>query len=116
MMVPLVVDGKDQSIALSTGLQLRMLGGVLGIAAASTILHNYLKDRLSGALDPEQVRLLLHSGDVIGTLPPDIQNLAREAYSVAYSAQMKLAGAFSAAQLVAVAMIWKRTNVRYVKR
>ncbi|KAF7588744.1 hypothetical protein BBP40_005270 [Aspergillus hancockii] len=116
MMVPLVVEGKDQSIALSTGLQLRMLGGVLGVAASSTILHNYLKDTLSEALSPEQLGGLLHSGDAIRALPPDTQTLAREAYSVAYSEMMKLAGAFSVAQLVAVAMIWKRTNVRYIKR
>ncbi|UDD55135.1 hypothetical protein AFCA_002778 [Aspergillus flavus] len=70
MMVPLVVDGKDQSIALSTGLQLRMLGGVLGVAASTTILHNYLRSRLSVTLDPDQVSLLLSSSDAIGIFSP----------------------------------------------
>ncbi|PIG69496.1 efflux pump antibiotic resistance protein [Aspergillus arachidicola] len=116
MMVPLVVDGKDQSIALSTGLQLRMLGGVLGVAASTTILHNYLRSRLSATLDPDQVNLLLSSSDAIGTFSPYIQLQIRQAYSVAYSAQVKLAGGFSVAQLLSVAMIWKRSNVRYLKR
>ncbi|GMF67505.1 unnamed protein product [Aspergillus oryzae] len=116
MMVPLVVDGKDQSIALSTGLQLRMLGGVLGVAASTTILHNYLRSRLSVTLDPDQVSLLLSSSNAIGIFSPYIQLQIRQAYSVAYSAQVKLAGGFSVAQLLSVAMIWKRSNVRYLKR
>ncbi|KAB8271195.1 major facilitator superfamily domain-containing protein [Aspergillus minisclerotigenes] len=116
MMVPLVVDGKDQSIALSTGLQLRMLGGVLGVAASTTILHNYLRSRLSATLDPDQVSLLLSSSDAIGIFSPSIQLQIRKAYSVAYSAQVKLAGGFSVVQLLSVAMIWKRSNVRYLKR
>ncbi|KAE8377422.1 major facilitator superfamily domain-containing protein [Aspergillus bertholletiae] len=116
MMVPLVVDGKDQSIALSTGLQLRMLGGVLGVAASTTILHDYLKNRLSASLNPDQVNLLLSSSDIIQTFSPEMQLHIREVYSAAYSAQVKLAGGFSVAQLLSVAMIWKRSNVRYLKR
>ncbi|GAB1195103.1 hypothetical protein APSETT444_004357 [Aspergillus pseudonomiae] len=116
MMAPLVVDGKDQSIALSTGLQLRMLGGVLGVAAAATILHDYLKNRLSGTLNPDQLDRLLASSDTIEMFPPSIQLQVREAYSAAYSAQVRLAGGFAVAQLLAVALIWKRSNVRYLKR
>ncbi|KNG83699.1 hypothetical protein ANOM_007669 [Aspergillus nomiae NRRL 13137] len=116
MMAPLVVDGKDQSIALSTGLQLRMLGGVLGVSAAATILHDYLKNRLSGTLNPDQLDRLLASSDTIEMFPPSIQLQVREAYSAAYSAQVRLAGGFAVAQLLAVALIWKRSNVRYIKR
>ncbi|KAE8388906.1 major facilitator superfamily domain-containing protein [Aspergillus alliaceus] len=116
MMAPLVVEEKDQSIALSTGLQLRMLGGVLGVAASTTILHNYLKNRLTGTLSSEQLGLVISSSDAIGLFSPGTQLRIRQAYSVAYSEQVKLAGAFSVAQLLSVAMIWKRTNVRYLKR
>ncbi|KAL4778560.1 major facilitator superfamily domain-containing protein, partial [Aspergillus varians] len=39
VMVPLVVDEEDQAIALGAGLQLRMLGGALGVAIATSILN-----------------------------------------------------------------------------
>lgn len=115
MLAPLVVDKKDQSIALGIGLQLRMLGGVLGVAASTAILNHYLESRLSGVLQPAQLDALLEATEAILTFPPDVQIHVREVYAAAYSASVKLAAAFSVAELAALAMIWKRQNVRYSK-
>ncbi|KAJ5973965.1 major facilitator superfamily domain-containing protein [Penicillium waksmanii] len=115
MAVSLVVDLEDQSTAMGIGIQLRMLGGVLGVAASTTILNHYLKSRLSHSMRPEELSALLKTTESIKNFSPEIQLRAREVYALAYSMQMKLAGAFSVAQLLAVAMIWKRQNVRYSK-
>ncbi|CAG7922339.1 unnamed protein product [Penicillium olsonii] len=115
MATSLVVDMEDQSSALGIGMQLRMLGGVLGIAASSAILFHYIRSRLSHALQPGELAALLKTTEAIMTFSPESQLLVREVYATAYSMQMKMCGAFSAAQILAVAMIWKRKNVRFSK-
>ncbi|KAJ5100127.1 major facilitator superfamily domain-containing protein [Penicillium argentinense] len=115
MAVSLVVDLEDQSTAVGIGVQLRMLGGVLGVAASTSILHHYLKSRLSDTIRPGELSALLKTTESIKAFSPEIQFRVHEVYAMAYSMQMKLAGAFSVAQLLAVVMIWKRQNVRYSK-
>ncbi|CAG8360437.1 unnamed protein product [Penicillium salamii] len=115
MATSLVVEIEDQNIALGIGIQLRMLGGVLGIAASSAILFHYIQSRLSYTLQPDELAALLKTTEAIKTFSPASQLQVREVYATAYSMQMKMCGAFSAAQIFAVAMIWKRQNVRYSK-
>ncbi|KAJ5133360.1 hypothetical protein N7526_004725 [Penicillium atrosanguineum] len=111
MATSLVVDPKDQNIALAIGIQLRSLGGVGGVAASTTILHHYIQSRLSSSLQPQELAALLQTTTAINAFPSDVQLHVREVYAMAYSAQMKLTGAFSATQLLAVALMWKRENV-----
>lgn len=65
---------------------------------------------------PWEPSALLKMTDSIKVFSPEIQIRVREFYAMAYSMQMKLAGPFSVAQLLAVVMIWKRQNVRYSKQ
>ncbi|KAK2872009.1 hypothetical protein FQN49_002629 [Arthroderma sp. PD_2] len=116
MAASLVVDVEDQSTALGVGIQLRMLGGVLGVAASTAILFHLLESRLSSTLRPGELNDLLKRTETIRNFPPEVQLHVREVYAAAFSMQMKLSGAFSVAQLLAVAMIWKRQNVRYSKQ
>lgn len=111
MATSLVVDPKDQNIALSIGIQLRSLGGVAGVAAATTILHHYIQSRLSSSLQPQELAALMQTTTAINDFPSDVQLHVREVYAMAYSAQMKLTGAFSVTQLLAVALMWKKENV-----
>lgn len=115
MAAPLVVDQDDQSAAVGIGIKFRTLGGVLGVAASTTILNHYIQSRLSSNLLPSELVALSETTESIMLLSPDIQTRVREVYAAAYNAQMKLAGSFSIAQLFAVAMMWKRDNVRFYK-
>ncbi|GKZ95483.1 hypothetical protein AnigIFM59636_009490 [Aspergillus niger] len=116
LMLPLVVAVTDQSIALGTGFQLRMLGGALGIAAATAILHSHTRSGLSALLPSDEVDAFSVSTQLIDTLTPSMQSQVREVYAEAYSMQMKMVGGFSAAQFLALGLVWKRQNVRIVKR
>ncbi|OJI85991.1 hypothetical protein ASPTUDRAFT_922461 [Aspergillus tubingensis CBS 134.48] len=116
LMLPLVVAVTDQSIALGTGFQLRMLGGALGIAAGTAILHSHTQSGLSSLLPADEVDALSVSTQLINALTPELQSRVREVYAEAYSLQMKLIGGFSAAQFLALVLMWKRQNVRIVKR
>ncbi|KAJ5720442.1 uncharacterized protein N7483_008376 [Penicillium malachiteum] len=116
MAAPLVVEGEDHAAAIGIGIQFRTLGGVLGIAASTTILNHYLTSRLASHISPQALAELQQTTESIKQLSPESQVYIREVFAMAYSMQMKLAGAFAAAQILAVAMIWKRgANVRYLK-
>lgn len=115
MAAPLVVDHDDQAAAVGIGIQFRTLGGVLGVAASAAILNHFIESRLSAILDPMEKAALARSTQSIMTLTPDVQIHIREVYALSYNAQMKLAASFSAAQFLAIAMIWKKDNVRFSK-
>lgn len=115
MAAPLVVDQKDQPAAVGIGIQFRTLGGVLGVAASTAILNHYIDSRLSSTLLPSELAALSKTTESIMAFSPEVQIHVRDVYAMAYNAQMKLAGSFSAAQLLAVAMMWKRDNVRFSK-
>jgi hypothetical protein len=61
------------------------------------------------------IKRALATTEAILTFPPDFQAHVLETYAMAYRSQITLAVAFSVAQLVAVATIWKRQYVRYLK-
>lgn len=115
MMVPLVVEEYDQSIALGTGLQLRMFGGALGIAIVTTIMNSYLKSHLPALLSPEQLSAVLDSAQVVATFPSELQVQVRQVYARAYNMQMKATWAFSIAQLLPVLLLWKKQQVRFLR-
>jgi hypothetical protein len=65
---------------------------------------------------PEELAALLKTTEAISTFSPEIQIRVREVYAMAYSMQVKLSASFSVAQLLAIAMIWRRQNIRYSKQ
>ncbi|KAF9893068.1 hypothetical protein FE257_012479 [Aspergillus nanangensis] len=115
MMVPIAVALEDQAVAMGTTLQLRMLGGAIGVAACTTIPHSYLQNHLLGVIPPENIQAVVESSLALKSLPHGMQVETREIFAAAYNLQMKLAGAFSLAQIIGVVLAWKRTNVRVTK-
>ncbi|KAL4875012.1 major facilitator superfamily domain-containing protein [Aspergillus karnatakaensis] len=115
MMFPIVSRIEDQSVSIGTGLQVRMLGAALGIAAATSIQHEYVLEHLSLFLSPEAVDRILVSAQAIATLTSDEEVKTREVYAAAYGLQMKLAGAFAVVQFLGVALVWRRVNLRLTK-
>ncbi|PWY75104.1 major facilitator superfamily transporter [Aspergillus heteromorphus CBS 117.55] len=108
MSLPVVVSGRDLSIAMGLTLQARMLGASLGVAIVNSILVTYVKGHLSpadAAADPNHL---------VG-FPVETQDRIRTVYASGYNLQMYAVGAFGAAQLFAAALMWKKNQVRFVK-
>ncbi|KAL3472348.1 hypothetical protein BJX99DRAFT_262332 [Aspergillus californicus] len=108
MAIPIVVRKDDQSIAVGLSLQTRMLGASLGIAIVNSILVNYVKahiDPIEAAADP----------NALSGFSPDAVQRIREVYGAGYNLQMKAVGAFSAAQFLVVALMWRKDQARFVK-
>ncbi|KAF9701930.1 hypothetical protein EKO04_001172 [Ascochyta lentis] len=112
MLAPISVDKKDQALAIGTGLQLRMLGGAVGIAAANSKFNSYLHTKLPGLLQDYQLSAVLHSASSIAALPLDLQTRVREVYGEAYNWQMRVTIGFAAAAFLTVPLIWKKQPLR----
>lgn len=88
--------------------QFRALGGVIGLATATNLLNNLVRARLAVVLSPPQLDALLETSRVLGTLPEALQAVVRAAYAEGYALQMKAMVAFGAAQVVGLALMWRR--------
>lgn len=83
------------------------------MASLLLVLNHYLRSRLTGTLQPEELTAALKTTEESKYLPLEAHYHARDVFGMAYSMQMKLAGAFVAAQLIAIGMLWERYNVRF---
>ncbi|PYH87842.1 MFS general substrate transporter [Aspergillus ellipticus CBS 707.79] len=108
MSLPILVSGRDLSIAMGLTLQARMLGASLGVAIVNSILVTYVEGHLppvEAAADPNH----------LAGLPIETQNKIRTVYASGYNIQMYAVGAFGAAQLFAAALMWRKNQVRMIK-
>ena len=92
--------------------QLRALGGVIGLSIASSVLNNHVRSGLADNFPPQASELLLQSAAAITTLPESLQVVARNVYADGYSLQMKTMIGFAAAQAVGLGIMWERTPRR----
>jgi hypothetical protein len=67
-----MVDTEDQSTALGIGIQLRILGGVLGVTASTTILFHHLKSHLALTIRPRELDTLLKTTEAIRNFPLEV--------------------------------------------
>lgn len=88
--------------------QVRVLGGVIGIAIGQVIISSRLTSELGPVLGPEKLAALLHSTAAIKTFSPEEAALAMECYGRAFNLQNKIMIGFAAAGVVACAGAWKR--------
>ncbi|KAK1142913.1 hypothetical protein N8T08_007154 [Aspergillus melleus] len=115
MLVPESVDESDQLIAMGTATQGRQVGGALGVAIATTILNTHLTKSLASFLPAQQVKTIKDTAQAIDSLPESKQIDVRSTFAEAYNMQMKMVGGFALAQILVVALIWKKPQIRIVK-
>lgn len=100
-----------KALAVGLGLQFRMLGGALGIAAVNTVLTSYLTSHLPSILQGPQLAAVQKTAEAIILLPPDVQEEVRAVYGKAYNLQMRVTIAFSGSILLSILLIWKRKQL-----
>ena len=111
---PYTVEGRDVSVAGGALFQFRTFGGVVGLATAMAVMNNYTSDHLSEVLTPAQNAALQQSASAIHLFPPGIQQDIRSTFAQGYNLQMKMMIGFSAAQILAVGLLWRKPQIRLV--
>ncbi|PLB48687.1 MFS general substrate transporter [Aspergillus steynii IBT 23096] len=106
--MPFVVDRKDLSVALGAVIQLRILGGALGVAISANLLNNTLRSQLSSEMPSTMIQHVLQDIFYSRTLSTSQQQLVQAAFADGYRKQLLMVLVFAAAQLFALAIMWEK--------
>lgn len=112
---PAVIDNKDFALCAGAVLQFRVFGGALGLAVASTVGNNYITTQLQHLLPPDQLSLVLKSTGATSLLPEPVRHRVIEILVHSYNQRMRVLIGFTAAQLIALAMLWRRPQISLVR-
>ncbi|CRG90950.1 Multidrug resistance protein fnx1 [Talaromyces islandicus] len=110
MMPPLIMMLKtefsdaDLASAMGANNTSRTLGGCVGLAVCSTVLHSNLKSLLAEFLKPDQVTAVIHSSATAGLTKAQLVQVA-EAYSKSYNNQFRALLAFAAVGMVSAVVL-----------
>ena len=89
--------------------QCRVLGGAIGIGMATNLVNNQLKSSLSSILSEAQLSsLFIQPTEAIRMLQPALQDQVRMAFATGYNLQTRALLGFSAAEFLAIALMWER--------
>ncbi|KAF2809906.1 MFS general substrate transporter [Mytilinidion resinicola] len=103
------IDRED--IAIGTGAlnMLRTLGGTIGVAICSALLHNNLHTELPTFLSPAETKALDESIASLVILSPDKRIRVGKIYGQSYNKQFQVMIAFAGANLLtSLALLWVR--------
>ncbi|KAK6518117.1 hypothetical protein TWF506_005278 [Arthrobotrys conoides] len=96
MLVKFICDPKDEAVALGAQNMTRVLGGLIGLAIGTAILHQRVEHELPGVLSPGQLQALLKSPQILATLNPEQLIAVRKVYASSYDLQFNMATGFAA--------------------
>lgn len=88
-------------IAVSQGAvtQVRVLGGLIGLAVCTAVLFESVKSQLSSILSARQLTSLLQSTNSIAEFSPAQQDATRSVYGAAFNLQMRIVMGFTIGSL-----------------
>ncbi|KAF3937745.1 hypothetical protein ABW19_dt0203791 [Dactylella cylindrospora] len=95
MFVKFICDLKDEAVALGAQNMTRVLGGLVGLAIATAILHQRIEEELPGILTQDQLHSLLKSPRVLATLQPEQVAAVKGVYASSYDLQFNMSAAFA---------------------
>ena len=97
-------------IAVATGaiIQLRYLGGSIGLAIASAVMSSTLTSRLSDILSPTELAALLQNVNVVKSFDLDTRHAIQLVFAEIYNMQFKIVAGVAGAQILAIALLWKK--------
>jgi hypothetical protein len=107
------VSADDNAVAMGAVTQVRVLGGIIGLAIVQAILLASLRASLGGVLTPSQLAAILSSSSNIASLPPAAAELTRAAYGDASNVQMRIVAGFGGASLLVGLCTYRRQKVSF---
>ena len=95
-------------ITVSATTQVRILGGLIGVAIAQAVVSELVAAKLRSALGLESVQEILSSPATLWFLPRAEREAAVHAYGEAFNMLSRIATGMSAAALLACMGAWRR--------
>ena len=103
----------DWHVATATGamIQIRMLGGAIGLAIASTMLNSYTTSHLSSFLTPVEIESISQTSSAMSSLPPVSQDATRRIFAEGFNLQMVLVAASTGIAILTSLLVWRRPHL-----
>ena len=104
------------AVTMGAIIQVRVLGGVIGLAIAQAILTRSLDTKVGSFLSKQQIAALLDSTRSITDFPPDQAKSTRQVYNDAFNLQMRIATFIAAANVLISLCAFQRHPVSIMDR
>ncbi|TGO55975.1 hypothetical protein BOTNAR_0233g00060 [Botryotinia narcissicola] len=105
---PFIVEKRLLAVALGGVTQMRILGGAIGVAIATSLLSSNVISALADILPAEIVNHLLQNISSVALLSPGDQIAVRTAFAHGYKKQLVMILFFCAAELLAIGIMWEK--------
>ncbi|KAL8917522.1 MAG: hypothetical protein Q9172_005810 [Xanthocarpia lactea] len=111
LMTPFTVKTRDKSVAMSVMVQVRTMGGLVGLAIVTAAMKSHIKSNLAQHLSSAQIDILLKSTSAFETLPSEVVDVVKAIFAEGYNLQMRIMIGFSAAQIPVAFLMWKKKQI-----
>ncbi|EDO01118.1 hypothetical protein SS1G_03592 [Sclerotinia sclerotiorum 1980 UF-70] len=102
----------DTTVALGGVTQMRILGGAIGVAIATSLLNNTVISTLADIIPAETVSHLLQNLSSMSSLSSHDQVVVQSAFAHGYHKQLAMILGFCAAEVLSIGLMWERTPRR----
>lgn len=100
-------------ITISAITQVRVMGGVIGVAVAQAVLNHQISTTLASVLGQEKLAALLESATAISTFTPQEIALTSECYGIGFNLVYKVMLGFALAALLTSLGCWQRHPLNF---
>jgi hypothetical protein len=107
------VSHEDNAVAMGAITQVRVLGGIIGLAIVQAVLISSLHTWLAPVLTPTELISIFSSTYNIPFLPAAAAAATRVAYGNAMNIQMRIACGFAGASLLAGLLAWRKEIITF---
>lgn len=112
IITPFVAANRDLAVATAAINQFRFLGGSIGLSIVTSVVYSINKPKLLAFLDLSDVELIMQSIQHIAGHSAEDKSLIRHIFAQGYNTQMIFATAFAAAEVLAIALMWRKRIFR----
>ncbi|KAL8860209.1 MAG: hypothetical protein Q9178_003473 [Gyalolechia marmorata] len=109
--VPPAFTNYSLAVAMSAMVQVRTMGGLVGLAIVTAAMKSYIKSNLAQHLSSAQIDILLKSTSAFETLPSEVVDVVKAIFAEGYNLQMRIMIGFSAAQIPVAFLMWKKKQI-----
>lgn len=91
--------------------QVRVLGGVIGLAIITTAFNGLVRGQLSDLISGPELETLLKSPGTISLFTSDTQEIIRTTFAEGYTLQIKILAGLAAGQIPAALLMWEKDQI-----
>lgn len=102
---------KLSAVAMSAMLQVRTMGGLVGLAIVTAAMKSYVESNLAQHLSSAQIEILLESTGAFETLPSEVVVVVKSIFAEGYNLQMRIMIGFSTVQIPVAFLMWKKKQI-----